>query len=74
MLLFEDSLRQAFLSLLIIRLIGADFTTPPDYSSPDLNYTFGSIIPITWQTDLKRITLSIFSNKDQSWNDLRKSP
>lgn len=63
MLLFRGILGQVFLSLFIRSKAAARASerfTNPAPGALDLTYTRGSIIQITWQTDLERIALTLF--------------
>lgn len=77
MLFFQEIFGHCLLPFLFIRLtvaVGASerFTNPPDGAS-DLTYTLGSIIQITWQTELERIALTLFHEDGTSLEYLRKS-
>lgn len=74
MLLSKEILGHVILSLsFLIGLSWAaeNFTNPPPGSSA--TYTRGSIIQITWETHLKRIALTLWSEESDNLEYLRKS-
>lgn len=77
MLFFQEIFGQGLLPFLFIRLtvaVGASerFTNPPNDAS-GLTFTLGSLIQITWQTDLERIALTLFHVDGAGLEYLRKS-
>lgn len=77
MLLSQKMFRQVLLLFLSIRLAAASatselFTNPPN-DGLDVSYANGSVIVITWKSDLEKVSLTLFNQHVNDWAYLRKS-